>query len=190
MEHSPEWMGKVWSWEEREMILGSVVLGRDSFPCGKWPDSSLCVPSVAGHGRAHRRTGDPSPPCLQIPVCLSIAAQRRHPPTATTTPRLTIPFQVESLISSILHTLRTYHASRHRFRGGQSCRCPSGSHEIVSQPGARRRTCPPKFLSPFSPARRSEPGHRATAEDPAHTANPPTPKTCPLPRHPPGWQGA
>lgn len=74
--------GQVWSWEEGEMILGSVVLGRDSFPCGKWPNSSLCVPSVSGHGRAHRRTGDPSPPCLQIPVCLSIAAQRRHPPTA------------------------------------------------------------------------------------------------------------
>lgn len=79
---SQGWEGRVWPWEEEVMGLGTWVLGRCEFPHGKRPNSAQCVSWVAGHGPAWGGTGDPSPPCLQIPVCLSVAAQRRCPPTA------------------------------------------------------------------------------------------------------------
>ncbi|XP_074426706.1 ciliary neurotrophic factor receptor subunit alpha isoform X2 [Larus michahellis] len=95
-------------------------------------------------------------PRLSIRRSPAQTPSHRPPPPPPPTPPP--PSRVESLISSILHTLRTYHASRHRFGGGQSRRRPLGSREIPSQPGARRRTCPspapaPLIPAPLSPAR-------------------------------------
>lgn len=119
------------------------------------------------------------------------------PPPPPPPPSPPPPSRFESLISSILHTLRTYHASRHRCGGGQSrchrrCRCrrPRGPAPKTSPSPERGHALVP--LPPalsLLPARCSEPGHRAAAPGPRGPAPPSLiqltrhAKDVPPPRH-------
>lgn len=147
-------VGRAQPWEDEvEMVCLGTWL---NFPCGRRPNSARCVPPVSGHSSVRSETVT-----LLLPACRSPSAHPPQPsadasppPTAATAPAPPPCSRVESLSSSILHTLRTYHASRRHFGGGQSCCRPLGSRKILSQPGVRRHIpVPLPFLSEVKRAR-------------------------------------
>lgn len=118
------------------------------------------------------------------------------PPPPPPPHSLRTPPVLSLFISSILHTLRTYHASRHRCGGGQSHHPPlQGDLPQKTSPRAQSEDT---HLSPCRPPRRRSqqgatipgtvPQPRTPRASPAiaHTANPPRQRratAAPPPRH-------